>query len=330
MRSSSGPLWETQVEAPARAFDVLKTIASQTGLTDLVGGPDAFEQGIYELEQGCLPLIAELLGAERRSVDLSDAVFLPDSYPHLTRFHGSIHDVCVMECPALLLPWVKKLLGLRLPNEVKDVRRIIAEVAIHGSNQPQRIMAQLLLFEVLCINQRAELLRQGVKLEKLGGRRQDIEVIAQVELEAAIKLEPYGDTLLKEEDPLENVIMVAFRRLDFHIDLLREELHSIRDDIAADNIEKRHELLDFMERLMPDEALIVYNDAAKIFDGEQVTAEQMRTMHPLLLGNQSRDALYQKVHRLPEKIHRIKNGELTLNKQPSLLQLILESDKETT
>lgn len=117
-------------------------------------------------------------------------------------------------------------------------------------------MAQLLLFEVLCINQRAELLRQGVKLEKLGGRRQDIEVIAQVELEAAIKLEPYGDTLLKEEDPLENVIMVAFRRLDFHIDLLREELHSIRDDIAADNIEKRHELLDFMEKLMPDEALI--------------------------------------------------------------------------
>ena len=95
MRSSSGPLCETQVEAPARAFDVLKTIASQTGLTDLVGGPDAFEQGIYELQQGCLPLIAELLGAERRSVDLSDAVFLPDSYPHLTRFHGSIHDVCV-------------------------------------------------------------------------------------------------------------------------------------------------------------------------------------------------------------------------------------------
>ncbi len=317
---------ELQVIPPV--FNTLKTMAVQTGLINLVGGPEAFEQGLRELQQGCLPLVGELLDAESRGVDLSDAVFSPDTYPHLARLHGSIHDVCVMECPTLLIPWVKKLLGLRLPDEVKDVRRLIAEVAIRGSNQAQRAVAQLFLFEVLCINQRAELLRQGVKLEKLGGRRHDIEEIAQVEMEAATQIEPYSNILLEEEDPFVDIVAVAFHRLDFHIDFLRNELHSIQDEVAVENIEMRRELLDFMEKLMPDEALIVYNDAAKIFDGEQVTAEQLRQMHPLLLGSQSRDAIYQKIHRLPEKISHIKNGTLTLKKQPSLLELILDSEKE--
>lgn len=308
---------------------VFRSVAEQTGLVELIGGPDAFEQGVWEIQQGCLPLLAELKNAETLDIDLSDAVYSPDTFPHLTKFHGTIYDVLVGPWPALLIPWIKRLLTFRLPDDGRGVRRLVAEVAIRGINPVQRNLARLFLFEALCISQRAELLRQGVRVEELGGRRRDLDEIAQVEMEAAVAIRDYSDTLLEGEDPLQEIAQVVMRRLEWHLEVLREELHSVSDVVSVENIKMRRKVLALMDQLAPDEALIVYNESAKIFDGEQVTANQLRIMHPVMLGEQSREAIYQKVHRLPEKISRIKNGELVTTKQPSLLDLILSEEKET-
>lgn len=280
------------------------------------------------MQQRSLPLVAECLDAENSDIDLSEAVYLPDRYPHLTKFHGAILDIIFGDCPALLVPWMRKLHSYAAPQDTQGVGRTVAELALRGTNLVQGALARLFLFEILCVLQRLELKRQSVRIEEQGGRQRDPDVISHMEVKIAAEVKKYGEQILAEQDPLGCLAKVSLTSLGKHLDLLRKEIATINDSISFENIEMRRAVLDCMEQLSHDEALIVRNSSAKIFEGEEVTAEQLRIMHPFALGNQSRDVIYQKVHRLPEKIQRIKHGELAVKKQPSIAELILASERK--
>jgi hypothetical protein len=305
-------------------------------ILESIGGPGALDEGLQELRVGSVQVVADLLAAREHGVSLADAVFDPENFPHLTRLHGRIFDFMMLRVPALWTPFVKTLLRLRLPDDGLAFRRTVAHVAFRSMNDGESALAQLMLFEVLCVQQRLTLLRQNESLESIGGRQRAIEVLAQQEIEAPVAVEEYKDALLATEDPVDCLVKVVTMSLVNCVDELNQwfkELRHLPTDLAA-----RRVICEQMKLLEPDEALLFRNKSAALFGEQKMTPQQLQILHPIHLGHQSPDNLYQKTHRAAEKVRALtdrgEEGELEgtgiaeSGETVALLKILLEVERE--
>lgn len=301
---------------------------------DSFGGPAVLDEGLHELRVGSSQVVADLLAAREQEVALADAVFDPDNYPHLTRLHGRIFDLMTLRVPEIWAPLIKTILRLRLPDEGHSFRCTVAYVAFCSMNAGESALAQFILFEILCIHQRLELFRQNEALESIGGRRRDIEVIAQLEIEVPASVDNYRDDLLATDDPIESLVKIVTTSLLNHIDVLGRELTELRQ--LPRELEAIRAIREHMQYLEPDEALLFRNKTATLFGEQKMSPEQLQVLHPIHLGPHSPDNLYQKTHRATEKVKarsKVIEGDepertLASNQAVSLLDIILEVERE--
>jgi len=314
---------------PTKLLDVARAYLDRADLVDAVGGPEALEEGLRELAAGAMPLVGELAAAEAAGVDLSDAVHDADRFPHLVRFHGFLSDVLVMDLPEELVPWAREFVGNGTPSAgASALRRGAAAVALSGS-EAMAHLARLGLFEALCLNQRLLLMSEGAHLEAVGGRARDIEAIAEREVDLAMTWRSYGRDLLGMDDPLPTLVAAAVVGLGEHVDHLRRELRTLRVEVH-DNLDQRRRVLEVMDQLPPDQAVLVENECAAMLGEEKLEAEQLKEHHPGLLGGISRDAIYKRVHRLPGRIERLSARPVVRRSRSSLADLILGASREAS
>ena len=306
---------------PAHLFGRLRSYFDQRGLTEAVGGAQALEDGLTQLAAGVMPVVGELLAAESSDLRLADAVFDEERYPHLVKVHGFLNDLLVMEIPSDVLPWAREITAEGPPPGSDALRKAAAMTAIRR-NDALAQLARFALFEALCLNQRLMLIAEGAHLESINGRSHDVEMIAQNEVELAIEWEAYSDDLIRTEDPLRTLIAAAAVTLTHHVEQLNDELLTLKSDVH-ENLEHRRTILEVMDALPADQAVLVYNECAETFGEDKLEAEQLRVHHPAMYGQLGRDAIYQRVHRLPARIERLKLEPVARRERASLADLIL-------
>jgi hypothetical protein len=279
----------------------LRALFVSMGLPELVGGIEALDAGLKDLKAGLLVVAADLVMAEWQEVDLADAVLDPVRFPHAARMHGLLDDLLSMNVPAELERWVRKIARAGPLPDVPEINRAIATLAVAAANPFHRALARFGLFELLCLRQRL-LLRQGrVQLEVMGGRRRDVEDLAEAEVDAACALAASGPDLLAIDDPLATIEKMATLALARYVELLRRELADLSAAMQA-QLGRRERILAAMARVDAADAVLILNQVADEFGEERLGAMQLRQVHPLLLGELSRDAIYKRVERLPEKV----------------------------
>lgn len=324
------------VPAFESAIRAVWTHPSLAEVLDSIGGPAALDEGLQELRIGSYQVVADLLAARERGVSLADAVFDPDNFPHLTRLHGRIFDFMMLRVPMVWAPFIKTILRLRLPDEGVSFRRTVAQVAFRGLNIGESALAQLVLFEVMCIHQRLALMRRNEALESIGGRRRDVEVLAQLEIEVPASVHEYTEDLLATDDPVHCLVSVVTSSLLNHINVLNQELREL--GYLPTDLEAVRKIGKHMEHLEPDEALLLRNKSAVLFGEQKMTPQQLQILHPIHLGPQSPDNLYQKTHRATEKVRALSDRDeedelecLSLSESDervSLLKILLDVERE--
>src|SRR5947208_2260964 len=98
-------------------------LVDRTSLAEAMGGRATLERGLDELRAGVLPLVAELVQAERQGTPLARAVHDQERHPHLVRVHGWLADLIDMAVPADLQPWARRVLGLAPTVDDDDFER---------------------------------------------------------------------------------------------------------------------------------------------------------------------------------------------------------------
>lgn len=304
------------------------------GVLDSFGGPGVLDEGLQELQIGSYQVVADLLAARSLEVDLADAVFDPDNFPHLARLHGRIFDFMTLRVPEVWTPIIKTIFQLRLPDDGRTFRCMVAHIAFRSMHVGESALAQFMLFEVLCIHQRLALMRQNEALESIGGRRRDIEVLAQQEIEIPVSVDVYKDELLSTDDPVVSLMKIATTSLLNHIDVLDQEIKAMRN--LPRDLEAVRTIQEHVKHLEPDEALLFRNKTASLFGEQQMSPDQLQVLHPIHLRLHSPDNIYQKTHRAFEKVKKMSQemeaGEtkraLPSNQLKSISDIILEIERE--
>lgn len=301
-------------------------ILGDVGATDLIGGPDVLEEGLRDLGIGLTQLAVDLCAAEAQSVPLKLAVF-DDRFPHAVRAHGLVCDVFDMHLPEEVIPWAQQMLALGPAPDAPTLRRALVRWALRGEDPLIRAVAQWVVFEGMCLNQRVLLRAAGVYLETMGARPHEVETIAQMELEAACALDEGGCDLAGLEDPMDMLNIFALTSLTEHIEDLRDELRQVSQDVR-EQLDRRVEIMAIYERLSPDDAVILRNEAE--LDGERLAAHELRQRHPLVLAGLSDDGVYKRVERLPAKARKLVAEPATATRGQSFVDLLLAHTREAS
>ncbi len=301
----------------------LRGLLVEWKLPELVGGELAFEAGLDELKVGLLSVAAELVHAQLQGVDLSDAVFDTERFPHTCRMHGVLADAMEMDAPSEMMPWIRKILATGPLPDVPEINRSIATLAAWSPNVSVRMLARFGLFEMACLQQRLVLRLDGVHLELMNGRRRAVEIIAEQEVEAACVLAAASEDFLAAEDPVGLVAQMATTCLARYIDALRGELGQLSADVHA-QLERRKLIIEAAARVEPVDRILIFNLAEDTAGEERLSPGQLRRLHPILLGELTDDNAYKRVERLAD---RVRSG--TPKPTNSILDLILEATRET-
>lgn len=292
----------------------------ESGAAQAVGGVEILDQGLAELQKGLALVAIEIMKADDLHVGLADAVIDHRRFPHLASLHGFLGDLLKMEVPQELLPWATSLIQMGPPPDAPVIRHGLTYLALHPSNAVVGALARLALFEAVVLNQRLLLMASGTSLEVVPGQEGTVEALAQHEVEHALSHEEYGDDLLDLEDPLPVLVAGAFECLVAHVHEINEELRWATSDIW-EQIETRKRLMAVLEQLPAADAVLLYNEGG--FEGEVLGTEDLKARHPGLLGELSRDALYQRRRRAKMKARDIVVRSLEIKKNPSFADLLL-------
>ncbi len=328
VRSAPGARYSGAMTTTPNPIDIesrLLDLFEETGLTDIVGGPEVLREGINQLKAGLLQVVADMAVAEQHGVALSEAVFDTVAYPHLASLHGFFQDLCVMDLPADIRPWAERAIKAGPPPDVPEVRRWMVYVALRGETPLHQMLAKLVLFEGLCLNQRLLLRAAGEHLEALAGRRSDVEKVADVGLLELLDNEEYAAGLEGLEDPWPTMVTAASISLTAHAQELREQVGQLDAELRVE-LDVRGQFLDALDGLPPVDAVLLRNACATALGEERVTVEQLQVRHPGVLGGFKRNTLDQRLSRLMGR------GEALLEpRQPrstTLLDLIMGSAPE--
>ncbi len=298
----------------------LRTLLEISGLAELVGGPAVLEQGLADLARGLDLVATELLAAEAAGVPLSQAVLDSEMCPHTSRLHGLLGDLLKMDVPTELLPWARRLVESGPAPDAPEVRRALTFWAVRAPGPKLRMLAQLALFEAVVFNQRLLLLVSGVRLDVVPGQGRTVEEIADLEVLRVSAIPEYASDLLDLEDPLPVLVAKAFEQLGLHVDELRDELAWATAPVRQ-AVETRRELLEILDRLPPEDAVLLFNEGG--LGPEVLTVEDLRHVHPGLLGGRSRDALYQRARRARAKARRVAAEAVDLRVGVTFADLLL-------
>ncbi len=311
----------------SKALNDVVDLLDSTGLAEMVGGRAVLEQGVRDLAAGAMPLAAELLRLQHQKRDLADAVNDPDNAPYATQVHGYLADALALEVPAELVPWCRRIVEMPPPANTDELQRALVHWALRPDNELVRAVARFAVFELLCMIQRLVLLREGVRLESVLGRPDDVAIIAERELQIAEEADAYQASLLETESPLGLLEVLSVAGLAEHVELLREQLKSATRDVHE--VLKRHmRIREVAEQLDPVDSVVLLNAVADQLGEQRLTASQLRRKHPAVLEDMTDAAVWKRHERLEESVRRAADEGFTRNRGPKLAELILELGEE--
>ena len=189
--------------------DALWRLVESTGLNEQLSRED-LSRGLDDLLAEAYLVVGEMNKVGSRGKTLTAAVF-DDDYPHLTRFHGYFKDFLELEIPSEMRGLIDAIPGLMDPEDIYGLLDILTRAVISAENSTVHFVARFLLFELLCIIQRVDLLINDIELSGLSGDVNSIEFLAERELVKLVSEPEYAAALGSLERPTQ-VLRAAPRR----------------------------------------------------------------------------------------------------------------------
>lgn len=295
-------------------------VFERTGFCDLVGGRAEVEEGLDELQTMALPLVGELLKAQRERVEMAEAVLDPDRFHHLAQFHGWLDDALRMQLPTELADWVKKIVALAPSFDAPSLHRSLSMLTFARATATERTLARLIVFELLCMDARLRAIASGSRHGVLGLERGQVERIADEEIRRAETQVEYREALVGLEGGVLGFLSATtLARLDAVVELVREEVATWVDTLGR-AVALRNELVRALRHLDPAEAVLVRNAAAPAYGEERLSARQLKVLHPVLLQDLPSEAAARK--RLERTKRHLSTPPGPLERPPTLGDLL--------
>lgn len=313
---------------------LIRKIYADAGFIQQVGELE-FDAALGQMGRALAQAAAELVAAEERGVSMAEAVFDPEDCPHASRFHGMLRDLLFVPVPRELAGIVRQMAALAVPDDMHRLLQILADLTYRQENRFGRAMARFVMFELLCMSQRLRRLLQGQRLEAMTGAAQRVEGEAEAEIAAAEQHARYRQALLGLDRPVHVLVEaagLAFHRNDL-IDLLQATsnrlaetlldaapvLESLHLAIEAARERRRHVEEQVATLPLPDLVLLV-NEA----HGGRFTAEQLRRLHPMALGDLNDNTIHKRAQRIRNRLGgAVSGGPLRRHKRPETLADLL-------
>lgn len=296
----------------------------ESGLSEIVGGPDAVRSGLQQLQIELLRISLDLQSAKANGQSISEAVVDFERYPKLSQVHAAFDDALRWAMPPKVIEWARRALNSPAPAVVDVIRTKLIEMATEGPTAIHRGLCEWLLFEAVRLNllvvyhSNAEsMVEHGISSSDMSERAEDS--VNQWLATASVSS--------KGTRPFHVLVAGALLSLTRYVEEVRTALTGVRNDYRLQAIKHaRFERL--MDELDPTDAMLIRNDCAPDLGEPQFSVELLLKRRPHLSQGRTRNALDQRNRRIKKKI---KAGDIAgaKRKQPAIISLLVEQyDKE--
>lgn len=268
---------------------------------------EELQRGFADLQDELPPLLGELAKAHRKRVPLSKATLDDQGYPNLFRVHHVLADIVQIGLPGEFFEefcgWMRRFVSLiaSQPQRIRDLGHTVAGLAFDAPNPGDRMLGRFVVFELLCVAERAVRRMEGCHPELLGLPPDFIERTAEQEMlhfESDPKL---MRELRNADDPIQALFASVHVFAALQMRLMAEELTDL-NLAGRRRATIRKTLLEVFDHLPPHEA-VLFRHSVRFFDYETVSLSQLRARHPLVLAGTTDNVLSQRKRRATARWH---------------------------
>jgi hypothetical protein len=295
---------------------------AETGLLDLVGGPEALAKGLAQIWAELARAGFDASAAAVRGIDLADAAEDFDNFRDLARVHSIFEDILQMALPAELVEWGRRVLAMPTePPMVGVLREQLVARAIHDPKPSRRAVCRVLLFEGVRFNLLVHAKRQRGRLAGVGVSGHDLSVLAEREMNVWLAARP---RLPPDIRPFEVIVAGALKGLLEHAADAHREMARVNQEVVA-VCRRRADLDEALCDADSADALLIRNYFSDEIQEQRLSVKLLRGRHPLVLGDVQPAAIYQRVGRFSR---RLASGRSTWPRResPALIDLIEEAE----
>lgn len=295
----------------------------RVGLHEVIS-EDELRIGLAQIEIGFAHAVYEASTALARQMTLSEAGRQIDAFPVLATVHGAVTTFARLPVPSQFMPLMRRARVLSEQGSLDEIRDALAVVARAADADPaERVAAQLLCYQAIRLNLYLMADSFGPERLRLGYEEEDLDEMAEEQLRELLETEFDMRGL---EHPFEDTIVRALcrfaRDVEDRLQVIESVARETRElfDVRAE-VERQTQMLDPVDRELLE------NRVAPVLGREKRSIRQLRQIRPLTVGQLSEDALYQRQHRLLERMTKGSLGALHERAEPSVLEMMLDEEE---
>ena len=285
--------------------------------------PETWKSGMAQLKTELRRLAFEAEAAIAKGLTFSDAAVDFDNFPLLARFHAGVDDILTLSLPPEVVQWVFRIvaradeIGPHLDGMTEELVQLAA-LPVEFSD-PTPALAKLLLFELVRLQ--LILLARRYPHEVFGRDLEldDLSPIAERQVETWLKEAPPAD--VRSRLVLEAAACIE---LSARLTVLKTEIVRVDEDMAA-ALAFRAKLEAELSQCEPCDSLLIRNGLAPGLGIQQLSIPELRSRHPIAMGDVSIDALYKRFQRLKERGKIPKRESIALL---DVIKMIVDEDAE--
>jgi len=283
--------------------------------------PNTLKSGLAQLKSELRRLAHEAEAVIAQELTFSAAAVDFDNFPLLARFHAGVDDILTLSLPTEISQWVVRIaantdeIEPHLDGLTEDLAHL-ASLPVEFSD-PTPALARLLLFELvrlqlilLARRYPGEVFGRGLELD-------DLSPIAEKQVETWLKEAPPAD--VRSRIVLEAAACVA---LSSRVSSLKNDLTRVGADLVA-RLELRAKIEADLAECESCDSLMIRNGLAPTWGLQQFSLEELRSRHPVAMGDRSIDALYKRFQRLKKRAEVPKRKNIALL---DVIRMLVESE----
>jgi len=268
-------------------------------------------------------LAAEVLLAERTGVSLADAVNDDQNFPRLAHLHTFCADILTLQLPPQMVEWARGLYERPPATAVTDgIQLQLGYLATSPETSvAERALARVALFEWVRMGLAFVDHHTEGKLALLDIRRRNLDSIAEKEVAKCMEA---ARTHGNELRPVNLAFAQAVCVLDQNVETLKSAFARIDEDTAAAR-DRRAQIERLLQAMDTKDAILMRNVFHEDLEEQRIQVDRLQKLHPEVLGDLKRDAIYKQVERLKG---RLAEGDRLERTSPALVDLALGRDVE--
>jgi len=276
--------------------------------------PETWKAGMAQLKTELRRLGLEAEAAIAKDLTFSAAAVDFDNFPLLARLHAGVDDILTLSLPPEVVQWIFRFLARidEIEPHLDGVTEELVQLAALPVefSDPTPALARFVLFELVRVQLILLARRHPHEVFGHGLELDDLSPIAEKQVELWLKEAPPAE--VRSRLVLEAAACVG---LSVHVAVLTTELDRVGKDIHAGMV-RRAEIEAELSQCEARDSLLIRNGLAPGLGIQQLTIEELRSRHPIAMGDVSVEALYKRFQRLK------KRGKIPKREHIALLDVI--------